>query len=92
MKIRGFCKALIFPPEKSRKMLGNLVDVVKIRVSSVSTTCLICMVFVVENERRQIFVFLACPMALNCDRGRRFGRMRCALVGAFWAPWGARHH
>ena len=38
VKICGFGKALIFRREKSRKMLGNLVDVVKIRVSSVSTT------------------------------------------------------
>ena len=50
------------------------------------------MVFVVENEHRLIFVFLGCPMALNCNRGRRFGRMRCAHVDAFWLPWGARPH
>ena len=68
-----------------------MVDL-KIRVSSVSTTCLICMVFVVENERRQIFAFLGCPMVLICHRGRRFGRMRCARVDAFWGPWGARPH
>ena len=90
VKKRGFWKALIFRREKSRKMLRNLVDVVKIRVSSAMTTCLICMVFVVENERRQIFVLLGCPMALNCDRGRRFGRTGCARDDSCWGPWGAR--